>query len=157
MAEVIDILSLIPQSLNLRSNHLWLDYDDEADVLYMCSRQRVTSLPFSKVQSLCRLSQPYHYLWLTRAGLKTLNRDFALRTSQFRTSTTMVSETPSIRFSGDFASVASRPGSAALCGAIETACDLQKGVLMFRHSFAVVCQNEDPNWPSAIHKHDACQ
>ncbi len=33
MAEVMDILSLVPQSLNLRSNHLWLDYDDEADVL----------------------------------------------------------------------------------------------------------------------------
>ncbi len=32
MAGVIDILSLVPHSLNLRSNHLWLDYDDEADV-----------------------------------------------------------------------------------------------------------------------------
>lgn len=44
MAEVVDILSLVPQSLNLRSNHLWLDYDDEADVLYIRLRkpQRAT-------------------------------------------------------------------------------------------------------------------
>ena len=44
MAEVIDILSLVPQSLNLRSNHLLLDYDDEADVLYISLRkpQRAT-------------------------------------------------------------------------------------------------------------------
>ncbi len=44
MAEVIDILSLVPHSLNLRSNHLWLDYDDEADVLYISLRkpQRAT-------------------------------------------------------------------------------------------------------------------
>lgn len=34
MAEVIDILSLVPQTLNLRSKHLWLDYDEEVDVLY---------------------------------------------------------------------------------------------------------------------------
>ncbi len=38
MGEVIDILSLVPQSLNLRSNHLWLDYDDEADVLYISEK-----------------------------------------------------------------------------------------------------------------------
>jgi uncharacterized protein YuzE len=44
MAEVIDILSLVPHSLNLRSHHLWLDYDDEADVLYISLRkpQRAT-------------------------------------------------------------------------------------------------------------------
>ena len=44
MAEVIDILSLVPQSLNLRSKHLWLDYDEEADVLYISLRkpQRAT-------------------------------------------------------------------------------------------------------------------
>lgn len=39
MAEVIDILSLVPHSLNLCSNHLWLDYDDEADVLYISLRK----------------------------------------------------------------------------------------------------------------------
>lgn len=39
MAEVIDILSLVPQSLNLRSKHLWLDYDEEADVLYISLRK----------------------------------------------------------------------------------------------------------------------
>lgn len=44
MAEVIDILSLVPQTLNLRSTHLWLDYDEEADVLYISLRkpQRAT-------------------------------------------------------------------------------------------------------------------
>lgn len=44
MAEVLDILSLVPPSLNLRSHHLWLDYDEEADVLYICLRkpQRAT-------------------------------------------------------------------------------------------------------------------
>ena len=44
MAEVIDILSLVPQSLNLRSTHLWLNYDEEADVLYISLRkpQRAT-------------------------------------------------------------------------------------------------------------------
>ncbi|MDH4245781.1 MAG: hypothetical protein OEV38_18725 [Nitrospira sp.] len=44
MAEVIDILSLVPQSLNLRSNHLWLDYEDEAYVLYISMKkpQRAT-------------------------------------------------------------------------------------------------------------------
>jgi uncharacterized protein YuzE len=44
MAEVIDILSLVPQSLNLRSKHIWLDYDEEADVLYISLRkpQRAT-------------------------------------------------------------------------------------------------------------------
>lgn len=44
MAEVIDILSLVPHSLNLRSKHLWLDYDEEADVLYISLRkpQRAT-------------------------------------------------------------------------------------------------------------------
>jgi hypothetical protein len=39
MAEVIDILSLVPSALNLRSRHLWLDYDEEADVLYMSLRK----------------------------------------------------------------------------------------------------------------------
>jgi uncharacterized protein YuzE len=44
MAEVIDILSLVPQSLNLRSKRIWLDYDEEADVLYISLRkpQRAT-------------------------------------------------------------------------------------------------------------------
>ena len=44
MAEVIDILSLVPQTLNLRSKHLWLDYDEDADVLYISLRkpQRAT-------------------------------------------------------------------------------------------------------------------
>jgi len=44
MAEVIDILSLVPPTLNLRSTHLWLDYDKEADVLYISLRkpQRAT-------------------------------------------------------------------------------------------------------------------
>jgi uncharacterized protein YuzE len=44
MAEVIDILSLVPQTLNLRSTHLWLDYDEKADVLYISLRkpQRAT-------------------------------------------------------------------------------------------------------------------
>jgi len=44
MAEVIAILSLVPQTLNLRSKHLWLDYDEEADVLYISLRkpQRAT-------------------------------------------------------------------------------------------------------------------
>jgi uncharacterized protein YuzE len=44
MAEVIDILSLVPQALNLKSKHLWLDYDEDADVLYMSLRkpQRAT-------------------------------------------------------------------------------------------------------------------
>lgn len=44
MAEVIDILSLVLQSLNLRSNHLWLDYDEGAYVLYISLRksQRAT-------------------------------------------------------------------------------------------------------------------
>jgi len=35
MAEALDILSLVPQTLNLRSKHLWLDYDEEADMLYI--------------------------------------------------------------------------------------------------------------------------
>jgi uncharacterized protein YuzE len=39
MAKVINILSLVPQSLNLRSKHLWLDYDEEADVLYISLRK----------------------------------------------------------------------------------------------------------------------
>jgi uncharacterized protein YuzE len=39
MAEVIDILSLVPQSLNLRSKQLWLDYDEDADVLYISLRK----------------------------------------------------------------------------------------------------------------------
>ena len=39
MAEVIDILSLVPPTLNLRSKHLWLDYDEEADVLYISLRK----------------------------------------------------------------------------------------------------------------------
>ena len=39
MAEVIDILSLVPSALNLRSRHLWLDYDEEADVLYISLRK----------------------------------------------------------------------------------------------------------------------
>ncbi len=39
MAEAIDILSLVPQSLNLRSKHLWLDYDEDADVLYISLRK----------------------------------------------------------------------------------------------------------------------
>ena len=44
MAEVIASLCLVPQSLNLRSNHLWLDFDEEADVLYISLRkpQRAT-------------------------------------------------------------------------------------------------------------------
>lgn len=44
MVEVIDILSLVPPTLNLRSTHLWLDYDEEADVLYISLRkpQRAT-------------------------------------------------------------------------------------------------------------------
>jgi uncharacterized protein YuzE len=44
MAEVIDILSLVPQTLNLRSKHLWLDYDEDTDVLYISLRkpQRAT-------------------------------------------------------------------------------------------------------------------
>jgi uncharacterized protein YuzE len=39
MTEVIDILSLVPQSLNLRSKQLWLDYDEDADVLYISLRK----------------------------------------------------------------------------------------------------------------------
>mgnify|MGYP001424793195 CR=1 FL=1 len=39
MAEVIDILSLVPQSLNLRSKQLWLDYDEDADVLCISLRK----------------------------------------------------------------------------------------------------------------------
>jgi len=44
MAEVIDILNLVPPALNLKSHHLWLDYDEEADVLYISLRkpQRAT-------------------------------------------------------------------------------------------------------------------
>ena len=44
MAEVKDILSLVPQSLNLHSHHLWLDYAEKADVLYISLRkpQRAT-------------------------------------------------------------------------------------------------------------------
>jgi uncharacterized protein YuzE len=39
MADVIDILSLVPHSLNLRSKQLWLDYDEDADVLYISLRK----------------------------------------------------------------------------------------------------------------------
>ena len=39
MAEVIDILSLVPPALNLKSRQLWLDYDEEADVLYLSLRK----------------------------------------------------------------------------------------------------------------------
>lgn len=39
MAEVIDILSLIPPALNLKSKQLWLDYDEGADVLYTSLRK----------------------------------------------------------------------------------------------------------------------
>jgi uncharacterized protein YuzE len=39
MAEVIDILSLIPPALNLKSRQLWLDYDEGADVLYISLRK----------------------------------------------------------------------------------------------------------------------
>ena len=39
MAEVIDILSLVPPVLNLKSRQLWLDYDEGADVLYISLRK----------------------------------------------------------------------------------------------------------------------
>ncbi|MBI5316162.1 MAG: DUF2283 domain-containing protein [Nitrospirae bacterium] len=56
MAEVIDILSLVPPALNLRSRHLWLDYDEEADVLYISLRkpQHATD---SEMEGRCI----YHY------------------------------------------------------------------------------------------------
>jgi hypothetical protein len=54
MADVIDILSLDPHSLNLRSHHLWLDYDDEADVLYISLRkpQRTTDSEMAGASSI---------------------------------------------------------------------------------------------------------
>mgnify|MGYP003460315640 FL=1 len=56
MAEVIDILSLVPPLLNLKSSQLWLDYDEEADVLYISLRkpQRATD---SQMEGHCI----YHY------------------------------------------------------------------------------------------------
>lgn len=56
MAEAIDILSLVPSALNLRSRHLWLDYDEEADVLYISLRkpQHATD---SEMEGRCI----YHY------------------------------------------------------------------------------------------------
>ena len=56
MAEVIDILSLVPPTLNLKSRHLWLDYDEDADVLYISLRkpQHATD---SEMEGRCI----YHY------------------------------------------------------------------------------------------------
>jgi uncharacterized protein YuzE len=56
MAEVIDILSLVPPALNLKSRQLWLDYDEEADVLYISLRkpQHATD---SEMEGRCI----YHY------------------------------------------------------------------------------------------------
>ena len=33
-----EVISMVPQTLNRRAKHLWLDYDEEADVLYFSVR-----------------------------------------------------------------------------------------------------------------------
>jgi uncharacterized protein YuzE len=56
MAEVIDILSLVPSVLNLKSSHLWLDYDEGADVLYI-SLRKPQHASDSEIEGRCI----YHY------------------------------------------------------------------------------------------------
>jgi uncharacterized protein YuzE len=40
MGEIIaDILQSVPHLLNMRSNHIWIDYDQDGDVLYVSFRK----------------------------------------------------------------------------------------------------------------------
>ncbi|MGH7208300.1 MAG: DUF2283 domain-containing protein [Nitrospiraceae bacterium] len=76
MAEVIDILSLVPQTLNLRSKHLWLDYDEEADVLYISLRK-----PQRATDSDMEGRFIYHYEGSELVGVTVLHAKASLGTS----------------------------------------------------------------------------
>ena len=40
MGEIIaDVLQSVPHLLNMRSNHIWIDYDQDGDVLYVSFRK----------------------------------------------------------------------------------------------------------------------
>jgi uncharacterized protein YuzE len=40
MGEIIaDILQSVPHLLNMPSNHIWIDYDEDSDVLYVSFRK----------------------------------------------------------------------------------------------------------------------
>jgi uncharacterized protein YuzE len=68
MAEVIDILSLVPQALNLKSRQLWLDYDEEADVLYISLRK-----PQRATESEMEGRLIYHYADKALVGVTVLH------------------------------------------------------------------------------------
>ena len=68
MAEVIDILSLVPPALNLKSRQLWLDYDEEADVLYISLRK-----PQRATDSAMEGHLLYHYCGKELVGVTVLH------------------------------------------------------------------------------------
>lgn len=39
MAQIKDIIESIPYILRMKSQHMWIDYDEEADVLYISFRK----------------------------------------------------------------------------------------------------------------------
>ncbi len=77
MAEVIDILSLVPPTLNLRSKHLWFDYDEEADVLYISLRK-----PQHATESEMDGRFIYHYDGSELVGVTVLQAKASVRATE---------------------------------------------------------------------------
>ncbi len=68
MEEVIDILGLVSPMLELKAKHLWLDYDDKADVLYMSLHK-----PQRAIDSEMKGSLIYHYADQELVGITVLH------------------------------------------------------------------------------------
>ena len=64
----INILESIPYLLNMPSNRMWVDYDDEADVLYISFRK-----PQHADDSVMEGNIIYHYSDKDIVGITVLN------------------------------------------------------------------------------------
>jgi len=68
MEKVSDILDFLPYILIMPSNRIWIDYDDEADVLYISFRK-----PQQANDSIMEDDIIYHYHDEVLVGMTILN------------------------------------------------------------------------------------
>lgn len=68
MAEVQDILDCVPHILKIKPNHLWVDYDEAVDTLYISLRK-----PQRATDSEMEGNIIYHYSGTELVGLTVLH------------------------------------------------------------------------------------
>ena len=68
MEKAVSIIEMLPHIFKLPSNQIWIDYDDEADVLYISFRK-----PQQATDSVMEDNIVYHYSGEELVGLTILH------------------------------------------------------------------------------------